>query len=180
MAFLEVITRTYKRPELLVANQASLDAQSDDDWIQTVYVDDDGHGVGWANGQMFHYAQVLRGDYIWILDDDDICTRASLVAELKMIVREFEPDVIMLRMDHGERGILPPVGLHFPTKGLIGCSAYVVSQEVWKRHAYQWQSANYSSDYDFINSILNDKHVSVHWHDVIASKVQRISLGEPA
>ena len=180
MTFLEVITRTFKRSELLAKNVASLEVWSDGDWIQTIYEDDVGHGVGWANGQMFHYAQVLRGDYIWILDDDDICIRPTLVTELKMIVKEFMPDVIMLRMDHAERGILPPVGLHILSKGLIGCSAYVVRQEVWKRHAYQWQSANYSSDFDFINSILNDDDVSVHWHDVIASKVQRISLGEPA
>lgn len=179
MAFLEVITRTYQRPYMLSKNQASLEMQTDNDWIQTIYPDYEGRGVAWANGQMFHIAQQLTGDYVWILDDDDMCILDNFVAELKNIAAQDKPDVIMIRMDHGERGVLPPPGDEFPRMGAIGCSAYVVKRNIWERHAYQWQSAHYGSDYDFIHSIFRDEAVKVYWYNVIASKVQRISLGEP-
>ena len=66
-----------------------------------------GRGVGWSYENLAAYADQLQGEYIWILDDDDMCTRRTLVYELEQIAQSDNPDVIMVRMNHQERGILP-------------------------------------------------------------------------
>lgn len=181
MAFLEVITRCFQRPVMLAHNQESLQAQTCDDWIQTLLIDEIGRGVGWSYLNLASYAADLEGDYIWILDDDDMCVRKTLVGELKQIAEQRNADVIMIKMNHMIRGILPDDDAWGkpPQCGRIGCSAYVVRRDVFKRHADAFKSAGYASDFDFISSIFEDDKVSIFWHDVIASQVQRISLGLP-
>lgn len=174
--FLEVVTRCYKRPAMLAANVASLQAQTCDRWKQTLLVDDVGRGVAWANGNLAGF--VPTGHYVWLLDDDDLCIRETLVAELFEIVPWFNPDVIMLRMDHGELGVLPDDGIwgQGPALGRIGNAAYVVRREIWLNHAAAWERATYDGDFYFIEAIFRDAP-RVYWHDVIASRVQRISRG---
>lgn len=180
MAFLEVVTRVYKRPTLLAANQASLDGQSDGDWEQTLLTDAVGRGVGWSYEQLATYAPQLTGDYIWLLDDDDLCVYPDLVAELKAIAAQHDPDVVFVRMDHGERGVLPTDKFwgRPPFQGCIGCSAYIVRRAVWQQHANAFCPGHYASDFDFIQAIWQDRP-RVAWWDIVASRVQRISYGRP-
>lgn len=167
------------RPNMLAKNQASIEAQSCTDWQQTLIHDEAGRGVGWAQANLSLVAPRLIGDYIWILDDDDECIRPSLVEELKAIA-ESKPDVIMLKMDHGPLGVLPDGGYwnRRPSYGHIGASGYVVKREVWQRHANIWLNGLYYTDFQFIDDIFN-ANPAVYWHDVIASRVQRISEGVP-
>jgi hypothetical protein len=181
MPFLEVVTRCYRRPTMLKANIASLNAQTDGDFIQTLLPDDEGRGVAWSFAHLGEYAPRLVGVYVWILDDDDMCTRPSLVAELKQIAAASNPAVIMLRMDHKSRGVLPSDSdwKRPPQLGGIGCSAYVVRRDVWQRHAHIFTTnSHYSSDFDFIQDIFTCDY-RIAWHKVVASEVQRISMGEP-
>lgn len=180
MPFLEILTRCCRRPAMLAANQASLATLTSPDWTQSLLVDDVGRGIGWASQNMGAYAPHLVGDYIWILDDDDLCTCNTLVVELKAITRLYRPEVIMLRMDHGEMGVLPDITTWRlrPQLGHIGVSAYVVKRSTWQAHAGAWASARYESDFDFIDSIWRSNPV-VYWHACIASRVQRISRGMP-
>lgn len=182
MAFLEVLTRVYKRPQMLAVNQASLDAQTDDDWEQTLLADEVGRGVGWSYEQLAAYADHLTGEYIWLLDDDDLCVYPTLVAELKAIAAAQDPDVVFVRMDHGERGVLPPDQFWGkpPRQGCIGCSAYIVRRAVWQVHAHVLAPGHYASDFTFIQAIW--QHMPrwrFYWWDIIASRVQRISYGRP-
>lgn len=178
MAFLEVITRTFKRPGMLMANMASLPLHTPDELVQRLLVDPVGRGVGWANARLADVNP--RADWVWILDDDDECIRPSLLAELQEIAAADKPELIMMRMDHGPRGVLPDKltwGLR-PTHGRIGCSAFVTRADVWMRHRHVWAGGRYYSDYEFIAAAW-DACQSVYWHDVVASRVQRISLGMP-
>lgn len=174
--FLEVITRTCKRPALLAVNQASLQVQTCDDWVQTLLVDNVGRGMAYAQGQLADFAP--SGDYLWLLDDDDACIRPELVEELKAIAAAHKPGVIMMRMDHGPLGVKPEdeYWRQPPVMGHLGCSAYVVRRDVWLEHAHAWRSGQYWSDYLFIADVWKVAP-AVHWHDVIASRVQRISNG---
>lgn len=178
--FLEILTRCCKRPNMLAINQASLDRQTCDDWQQTLLHDDDGNGIPAAQELLGNYAPHLEGDYIWILDDDDECCHNTLVAELKEIVTRESPDVIMLKMDHGQRAVLPSAHEwgQRPVIGRIGCSAYVVKRSLWRRCAGAWIPGRYQSDGDFIKAVY-DQADMVYWHDVIASRVQWIGLGRP-
>lgn len=178
MAFLEILTRCYKRPGLLAIGQLSLAQQTDTDWMQTLLWDEVGAGIGASYERLAAYGPLLVGEYIWILDDDDVCIRPSLVAELKVIAQVDNPDVIMVKMDHGPRGVLPGLGnwQKPPECGAVGVSAFIVRKSVWQAHAGAFLPGNYVSDFRFIAAIFASG-ASVHWHNVIASRVQVIGLG---
>lgn len=178
--FLEVVTRCFQRPLMLKRNQASLWAQTCSDFKQTLLMDNLGLGIVWAAENLGKYAPHLVGEYVWLLDDDDECIRPTLVAELKEIALLGRPEVIMLKMDHGPLGVLPPAEDWGRTVGLgrVGCSAYVVRREVWQAHAGAWFPGEYASDYRFIAAVF-ESGPRVYWHDVVASRVQRISRGKP-
>lgn len=180
MPFLEILTRTYQRPRMLAVNQASLRNQTDDDWVQTLLIDDVGRGIAWSHEHMAAYAPRLVGDYIWMLDDDDTCILPTFVAELKFIVADSAPDVIMVRMDHGAGRILPDGDTWHgpPVLSHIGCSAYVVRRAIWQEHAGAMIPGHYTSDFYFISAIWAAKP-SVYWHDVVASRVMKQSFGAP-
>jgi len=180
MPFLEVLTRCYQRPRMLAINRASLWAQTDPDWGQTLLVDDVGRGINWATENLAAYAPKLIGTYVLILDDDDMLICPTLVADLKCLAAEFDPDVIMLRMDHGGGVVLPDDDTwgHGPVLGRIGCSAFVVRRAVWQAHAGAMVPGQYHSDFLLIEAIWRDDP-RVYWHNVVASRVMKQSFGQP-
>jgi hypothetical protein len=152
--------------------------QSDPDYTQTLLDDPDGRGIGWSYRNMAAYAPHLVGEWIWILDDDDCVVSQTFVADLRVIAAVHDPDVVLVRMDHGARGILPGKNWQRkPVMGDIGCSAFVVKRAIWQKHAHHF-SDSYAGDFDFIASIF-DKDYEMYWFDCVASAVQRISLGMP-
>lgn len=179
--FLEVITRCYARPEMLAKNKAAFERQTSRNFVQTFLVDDIGRGKVWAEDNLRANIQHFRGQYIWLLDDDDLCTRDTLVEELKAIAEAHNPDVIMVRMDHGPLGVLPPDDLwqQRPQAGRIGGSSVIVKRVVWFKHGHNWREGTNHADFEFIDSLFRDNSLSIFWLDVVASKVQRISWGNP-
>jgi hypothetical protein len=91
------------------------------------------------------------------------------------------PDVILMRMDHGPLGVLPggaQWGQRALVRGQIGVSAFVVTGDIWRAFGACW-AERYDGDYDFIAKVVANRTVQIYWHDVIASRVQRISRGQP-
>jgi len=177
--FLEIVTRHMTtRPGYLAQNKASV-ATMLGDWRQTFLVDNVGRGVPWANANLGDYAPYLAGEYIWILDDDDLCIYPPLVHDLMDIAAKHDPDVVFLKMDHLGGGVLPDKRTwgHAPVYGRIGISAYVVRRAVWQAHACAWLP-KYESDFTFIEHVWQSKP-RVYWHDVVASRIQRRSVGRP-
>lgn len=175
---LEIITRCYRRPNLLRFNQMSLDALDGDDWMQTLLVDSIGRGVGWSYANMAAFASQLTGEYIWILDDDDCCIYPNLLNDLHKIVDDCQPEVIWIRMDHGGGRILPGNSWNQkPILGDIGVSAFIVRRDIWQMNVNHFQN-DYCGDYHFANAIWSNTSKQV-WLDIVASRVQRISVGLP-
>lgn len=181
MPFLEIVTRCYKRPHMLARNIASLEAQTASNWRQTFLPDDEGRGVPWANANLGAYAPALVGDYVWVLDDDDMCSRPTLCAELEAIVASRNPDVIMIRGDVAHLRTVPDK-LHWrqtPQRGHVGMPCFIVRRDVWQAHAHAFTEA-IAADYSFIAEVF--RHVPaerIYWHDVVGFEVQRISAGAP-
>lgn len=175
---LEIVTRSYKRPDMLAANVASLRAQTCPDWAQTILADEVGIGVAAANARLAAFGPV--GLYVWVLDDDDLCIDRTLVETLQRIADVYGwPPAIMVRMDHGPLGILPdPV--HWgeePVCGNIGASAIITRRDVWIDHCGAWASGRYESDFDFIRSVWSAYAGSIVWHPKTVARVQKISRG---
>ena len=180
MALLEVVTRCNRRPKMLAVNAASLDAQLCGDWVQTLIKDDTGIGMAAAQAQLARFDPY--GEYVMVLDDDDMLVDRRLVLDLQRIVMTCgHPPAVIVRMDHGDLGVLPPdeLWLKDPVQGRIGVSAIITRRDVWMKHRDAWNSARYESDFDYISSVWAEHAERIVWHDTVASRVQRRSVGAP-
>lgn len=180
MVLLEVVTRCYRRPNLLAKNTASLQAFLSCGGTQTFLVDDVGMGMAAAQAQLAEFTPC--GQYVWVLDDDDECTDRRLVIDLQRItLKHGQPPAVMVRMNHGRLGILPDDSTwqQAPRHGHIGVSAIITRRDVWMVHRDAWRSAHYASDFDFISAVYATHGPHIVWHDTVASRVQQISVGAP-
>lgn len=178
MAFLEVITRTFgRRPAMLKRNAESLAIQTDPDYEHTIVMDDNERGVAWAVGNLATIE--ATGEYVWVLDDDDLCCRPTLIAELKAITDLIRPDVIMVRAHHGKFGTMPNDAnwLNRPELGNVGTSCYIVRRDVWNGHHDAW-TERYDGDFWFIDALWN-LQCSFYWHDHTAAYYPQQSIGAP-
>src|SRR6185436_13914879 len=167
--FLEVVTRyLVGREAELARNVESLKRQTDGDYKQTFIVDEVGRGIPEANHSLSLAAPYLKGDYIWVLDDDDYCVHDTLVAEMKRLACMFNPDLFMLKCQHGKYGVLPHSWQSRPTLRHIGMPCFAVRNSVFKRHANSFPNA-IEGDFAFIDSIFSVEDYTVYWLDKIAS-----------
>ena len=182
MPFLEVLTRTFMgRPNMLVANTQSIEALAGADHSHVVLVDYQQQGVAAANAALANYEPT--GSYVWVLDDDDVCVYPAMVNDLKYLSwLNGMPPAFIVRMDHGDLlGVLPDAAhwLQPPVEAGIGCSAIITRRDVWMYCRKAWASGRYASDYDFISAVWAAHADRIIWHNVIASRCQRISRGQP-
>jgi len=176
---LEVLTRhLVTRPNGLERCTASLQAQTCDRWVQTLLIDEVGRGVAWANRNLARYAPGLVGDYIWLLDDDDICTDPDFVQQLQFWTED-KPDVVMVKGWIDGHGVLPD-GDYWgkrPKLNHVGSSNFVVRRDVWQEYADAWPST-LAGDYAFINAVF-DSEPTVKWLDRLVMRAIKKGHGKP-
>lgn len=175
MAFLQVITRTFgARPTLLARNRASLAALEDADWEQTLVVDEVGRGCAWANANLATVP--ATGEYVWVLDDDDLCAEPALLAHLR---RYAGAPVIVCRATHAVFGALPPASRWGgpPHLGACGWSNLFVRRDVWEAERGSLARYNvYEGDYRFAAHLWAAAQPWA-WCDVVAAHYPRRSAG---
>lgn len=180
--FLQIVTRTFgQRPGMLAANTASVEAMTGADHYQTMIVDHNRAGVAAANAALATFEPT--GSYVWVLDDDDACTHPKLVEDLKYLAwLHGNPPAVMVRMNHGSWLGVQPDDNHWhqaPVEGHVGCSAIITRRDVWMYCRQAWATGRYAADFDFISAVWAAHAERIIWHDVVASRCQRISHGEP-
>lgn len=167
---LEILTRHLVGRELgLAANQASLRSQTSPNWFQTLLVDEVGRGVPWANKNLGEYGPFLKGDYIWILDDDDICVDDTLVEEIESIAILQQPSCIIVKGVIGNHGVLPEDNYWRlpPVYGHIGVSNFIIRRDIWQRYASSWPE-RIAGDYAFIRAVYEgEKDTDWYWYDAV-------------
>lgn len=177
---LEIVTRHRPNREALLAqNQDSLKRQTDSDWIQTLLVDPIGAGVPAANRMLGLTADGATGEWIWVLDDDDICVYDDLVRDVRRIARSNPgKEVIMVRNDVTTHtgSIVPKYNWQLePMYGDVSMSCFIVRNFVWKTFKDAWP-LGLAGDYNFISAIWSELGPDAfYWHDVIA--MQTLQLG---
>lgn len=180
MIVLEVVTRAYRRPQMLADNVASVQALGEG-VLHTILHDEVGIGVAAANARLAEVAPV--GEYVWVLDDDDLCIHAGLADDIHYLAWLHDaPPAFVVRMDHGvPLGVLPSMDDwgRLPRESGIGASAIITRRDVWMAHRQRWATGRYAADYDFIAGVWAEWGPEIVWHDVIASRCQRISRGAP-
>jgi hypothetical protein len=161
---------------MLAANQASLQRQTCRDWSQTLMRDAVGVGIAATYERLADY--VPEGDWVWILDDDDLCVDDRLVAELDQLDR-LNVDVIMVKMERDGHVLPDKFTWHRPPQlGHICVSCYLVRRDVWMQNRRAFAPGHYASDYNFIAAVFGHDP-EVYWLDRVVAKTQRISRGKP-
>jgi glycosyltransferase involved in cell wall biosynthesis len=157
------------------ANLAALEAQTCQDYEHILIVDNEGRGLEWANSSLQDAAPA--GEYVLILDDDDLLTDKEAIEKLRTAA-EPEPDLIIFKAYHGPLGILPSARVwgNRPYGGHIGSCDFITRRDVWLEHIPAFAQPE-SGDYYFLQSIWLDDPCVV-WLDETLAAVQRISKGK--
>lgn len=182
MPFLSILTRTYNRPDALAQCRATVEAQTDSDYEHLILRDAVGLGVAGAN-VLFLNAQP-QGEYVMMLDDDDLLASPWFVSDLRAAARAYDPDVIVFKMHNAEFGILPDrfVWQQEPVHSHIGGSCVAVKRHVWDECI--WSIATdgegggpvYHGDLVFLKEVWRSTN-RIHWMDKIQVVVSRVSRG---
>lgn len=174
---LSIITRCYKRPIGLRRNKMSLALQTVQDFEHILLVDNVGIGLKAAADRLAIEAPVLiHGDYVYVLDDDDMLVDNEFVARIQEVVFLADPDIIMVKSDDGTMGVLPTVKVwgKRPIYSQIGGQNYVVRADIWKRHAAHFISEQDRGDFAFIEELFHYDY-TVYWLDAIVAMMGPIA-----
>lgn len=179
MAFLDVLTRHLPRRKLMLrANDACLKAQSNPDYKQWILTDDQGRGWQYAAMMLVDVAPKLRGEYVLILDDDDLLINADGICLMKEAAMT-RPAAVIFRGWHGDLGILPgPNGwMRRPFLGGIGSFDFIIRRDVFQDVVLDSATGGYTNDFAIIDGVFAREH-SVVWLDALMCAVMRRSRGQ--
>lgn len=169
---LSIVTRCYRRPVGLRRCKLSLALQTSQNFEHVLLVDDVGIGFRAADVRLATDAPALiNGDYVYILDDDNLLIDNQFVARIEWIAREYDLDVIMVKSDHGRAGILPSpeVWRRRPIATQVDTLNAVVRAEVWKRHVGVFATCQDDArDTAFLTELFNHGY-SIRWLDKVVA-----------
>jgi glycosyltransferase involved in cell wall biosynthesis len=174
--FLSVVTRCYKRPSFLEKNQASLEMQTMTNYEQILIIDEEGRGLHAANMSLAD--AYPSGEYVLVLDDDDVLVDPAALEMLQCFVeQEQRPGLIFFKADHGPLGTLPDsiVWGKRPIHGRVGSCDFISRRDIWEKHIPAFGAPS-GGDYAYLFSVWQDGPC-VAWLDKKLAAVQRISNG---
>jgi len=179
--FLTIVTRSYKKPKCLERNIESVQAQIDQDLEQVFIIDDAGRGLAWADQALDQNKHRNSGQYIMVLDDDDVITNKNFIALLKLITKNHNPDVIIWRGKFTAINlVLPPLDRYWgikPVKAFIGSFNYCIRKEIYDEYIHICNTGA-CGDYDLITAIFNKTPPPyVFWYNKIFVATQQKSQG---
>ncbi len=178
MPFVTFYTPTYARPGLLYNCERSVRAQTDQDLQHLVIEDTVGIGIDGMYRQVQEHAGRVRGNYVYMLQDDDVLSDAEVVADFKAFVGRRWPEVVICQILIGKRALPPETAWGVaPRLGKIDLGCYFVRADVWKRHARDF-GPRYEGDYDFIAALWREGYRFDWWERIVAVK-QAIGSGRP-
>ena len=147
--FLTIITRCCKRPAGLARAIESVQTQTDKDFEQVFIVDEVGKGLTWANRQFHEQRMRAEGEYVFVLDDDDVLATPDFVTRLKECAAQWDmPDVILLRHQQlaPTKALLPPPHVwslnwetgERPTRWAGSVYCFAIRRELWLANAWRF------------------------------------------
>jgi hypothetical protein len=185
--FLSIVTRCCRRPKALTRNIESVLSQTSRDWEQLLFVDragiHDEDPILWANAQLERYKDCLRGEYIYILDDDRWFEVPDAISDIKRCAF-FGPDVLLVKARETQ---LDNMDYVYPADDIwevnweagkrpekwSGCGACViVKREIWQDHVHYYQHAP-GGDWHFINSLIQAGRSFARLNLIVANSAGR-------
>ena len=177
--FLSIVTRCFRRPTLLARNISSVSSQTDADLEHIFIVDEIGIGKEAANQVLALNKHLVNGQYVLILDDDDILVYDNYVRDLKDIAERYNPDVIISKM-RWHLGVEKPEKRWWkrpPKDGHIGSPCFAVRREVWLNHIHAFGTPR-GGDFYFIRTLW-DAGYKFHWWKQVTAEILQIGKARP-
>lgn len=181
--FLNIVTRHLAgRPLLLRQNQASLASLESDGWKQTLLIDDVGRGVKWANRNLKTHTPA--GEWVWVLDDDDVCTMPNLIQELEAVVKAQPNAKIVIAQADVTTHVGHIVPSHSwgtrPTYCDIAMPCLFFKASTWVEYSNAW-AQEIAADYrmaDHVWTAIGGNEATVWWDAIVARSTQ-VGNGRP-
>lgn len=183
--FLTIITRCFKRLVGLNRNQESINSLTDKSIEQILITDHEGVGLLEANRSFSdpEVLEMIEGEYVFLLDDDDFITNPKMVEQLQdvvMLVDNF--DIIFFRMNiiGGPNGDLYPTHETWeiaPKIAHIGGSCFAVRADIYKEFIHNFAHVR-CGDYMFLEAIWKTKP-RAFWLNELMCQTGQIGRGRP-
>lgn len=180
--YLSIITRCYLRPNGLSKNKESVNALVDKNWEQIQIVDEEGLGLHEANKSFSYVKNMVKGKWVYLLDDDDFLTNPDMIRHIRGIEQQYNPDVIVVRATilNGYNDNFYPAKECWnnkkPIKYQIGGGCVIVKAEVFKQHIDKFGEP-ICGDFAYIDSMYQSG-CKFYWHDVKMAETGKVSRGE--
>jgi hypothetical protein len=182
--FLSIVTRCMegKRPKGITLNQESVNAQLEKNYEQIFINDPKGYGMLEANKSFAYVSDMIKGQYIHLLDDDDIYIKESFTLRMKEIADRENPDIILFKMYiHTGDGdnIYPKSDCwgDIPKIARIGGSCFIVKKELYQRYIHEF-GVRRCGDFQFLRALWTEPNLKAYWHDEIMCE-SKPSHGKP-
>jgi len=178
MKFLTVITRVHpKRPNLVKKTIESIKNQSDDDIQHLLVYDPTENGIGFPGANdMIARAVGIEGDYVTVLDDDDIFSSKTFIADLKKLIEKRPIDLVIGKVRYG-KNVLPPESEFKQEKivlSKIGSTCAIVRRDLWDKNKEIWGVGVYCADFHFIAAVTEQAKASIWWDYLIAETLSKV------
>jgi len=173
--FLSVITRTHPKPvDYLALNEQSLREQLDPDYEQTVIRDEVGRGLAWANRQFYEHRYDVDGDYVIMLDDDNVLATPHAITVLKAVTWDY-PNAVIFKADVGPHGILP-TSLAWTQRRAIAWQidghCVVVRRDTWIEYIHEF-NCDIRGDAAFL-AALTAADLRIEWLNAVLVRALRV------
>lgn len=151
--FLSIYTPTYKRPTLLAACIQSVNDQTIRGEIEhVIMVDEVGVGIAGMFAEIPNHLERLTGEYVYVLQDDDVLAGPDVVERLRAFVRvKRAPGVVIVR-NRKRDSVYPTYWGERPRRNHIDLGNYVIRQDVFAQHVTDF-GQRYDGDFDFIDAV---------------------------
>lgn len=170
MTFMTFYTPTYKRPTYLTLCRRSVQAQTCRDFQHMVIVDDSGIGVDGMFHDIRRHAKAIRGDYVFILADDDRLLQAEGLERVKAFaMANNRPPVIIVRNYKWEK-TFPLIWEQAPEYTKIDTGNFIIRSDVFRENAEQFGEC-YEGDWVFIEHLWKSGYPFA-WFDYVFSEMQ--------
>lgn len=176
MTLMTFVTRTCGRPHMLLKNIDSLLMQTDKDWEQVILIDDDKRGMRFAQQMLIHNKSRVRGEYVYVFDDDHRLITPAFVSGIRTIVAASKPDVIIVKCKIRGHDILPHpwMGNGGYLKGAhVDTGCFVVEGKAWGNYVYAFNYPD-TGDWHFYDKLWrSEDNLKIVWWDKVVAEDMR-------
>lgn len=142
---------------------SSVQTQTDRDVEHLFISDDQGKGLLWANSQIYENRHKVKGEWIYVLDDDDYLIYDRFVSDIKTISHNNDASIIICKgYIDGKIYPMPGFWKTFPVRGTLGSPNFIVKKQLFMRHAKHWCQEK-AGDFFFIREAF--MYGKVFWWD---------------